>query len=70
MTPTIWNAEPIHLASDLDLHVSASAGVVTSGKTVNNVYASDLKLTPDQARAFACALIEGADKAEAAGGAA
>lgn len=56
MPPIIWNAEPIRLAAGLDLHVSASAGVVTTGKTVDDVYASDLKLTPEETIEYAEAL--------------
>jgi hypothetical protein len=52
------------LVDGIELQIHASDEGVTLGKLVDGVYASDLLLTPDQARALAVALIDGADHAE------
>jgi hypothetical protein len=60
---SIWQSNPIEV-DGMTVDVRAEAGSVTQGRTVGDVYASDLQLTPDQARALAVALIDGADHAE------
>lgn len=62
-----WNAEPIHLSPELSLNTAGSADGVSCGKTINGIYASDLVLTPAQARAYAANLLRAADVAEQAG---
>lgn len=60
---SIWQSTPIKV-DGMTVDVRADNHGVTQGRTVGGIYASDLLLTPDQARELACALIEGADKAE------
>ena len=66
----IWASSPIQIRDELKVDVKASADTVTLGTFNDAVQAIDLVLTPDQARTLACALIEGADRADASGGAA
>jgi hypothetical protein len=56
---TTWTSAPIHVADDLLIDVQASSEGVTCRKSVDGVYASDLLLTPDQAKQYGQALIEG-----------
>lgn len=59
-----WQSKPITVDGiAMDVRTN-TAGKVVIGKQIGDVYAADLALTPDQARSIACALIEGADKAE------
>ena len=65
-----WNAPVICLTNEFDLRVSASAECVTTGRTNNNIYASDLKLVSTaQAREYAAAINTAADFCDAARGA-
>jgi len=50
----------------ITIDIKADADGVELGKTVDGLYASDLHLTPEQARAIADALIEGAARCLAA----
>lgn len=66
-----WQSE--HLQIDgMTVDVRASKEGVTSGRTVDGVYASDLLMTPEQADAFGTLLLKGATKCRQirAGGAA
>jgi len=56
MTPSTFNAATIHLAAGMDLHVAVADGKVVTGKTVDDVYASDTKMTPDETMAYSDAL--------------
>lgn len=60
---TTWQSNPIAV-DGMTVDVRAEAGSVTQGRTVGDVYASDLQLTPHKARMLAYALLEGADRAE------
>ncbi|MBT2142718.1 MULTISPECIES: hypothetical protein [unclassified Rhodanobacter] len=62
----LWASGPIQIRDELHADVKATASTVILGTYNDAVQASDLVLTPDQARTIACALIEGADAAEAA----
>ena len=64
-----WASAPIHIRDELQVDVKASAESVTFGTYNDAVQASDLVLTPDQARSIACALIEGADRVDEFGSA-
>lgn len=64
-----WNANPINLTPELQLHASADAAGVIASKTVNDVDANDTKLTPDQADAYADMLHAAAAESRAARGA-
>jgi hypothetical protein len=56
-----WYSQPIHIpVHEFLLDVRADAEAVDAGRTVNGIYASDLRLTPEQALAYAAALQEGA----------
>lgn len=59
-----WESKHITTHCGMELHVSASQGVVDIHRTVDGVDAQDTALTPDQARTLAAALIDGADHAE------
>lgn len=62
----LWASSPIQIHDELHADVKASAEAVTFGTYNDAVQATELVLTPDQARTIACALIEGADAADAA----
>ncbi len=59
-----WRSEAIELAPSFAVGVTANDGRVTLGTFCAEVHASDLALTPEQARAIAALLIQGADKSE------
>jgi hypothetical protein len=56
---TTWTSEAIHISDDLLIDVQATSEGVTCRKSVEGVYASDLLLTPEQAKQYGQALIEG-----------
>ena len=60
-----WQSETINV-NGLDLQVQADAEGVNLGKTVDGIYASDLKLTDEQARELAYNLTIAARKHRAA----
>jgi hypothetical protein len=63
-----WQSESIAV-DGIEVQVHSSREGVVLGKVVDGVYASDLLLSDtNKARSIACALIEGADKADAARG--
>lgn len=62
----LWASGPIQIRDELHADIKATASTVTLGTYNDAVQATDLVLTPDQARTLACALIEGADRADAA----
>ena len=62
---TSWQSAPIQI-DGITVDVRADANGVELGKTVDGLYASDLHLTPEQARAIAGALTEGAARCLAA----
>lgn len=51
-----WNTATIRLDAGVDLHVAVADGRVVAGKTVDDVDASDTKMTPEEAMAYADAL--------------
>lgn len=56
MSANTWNPVTIHLAAGMDQHVAVADGKVVTGKTVDDVYASDTKMTPEETMAYADAL--------------
>jgi hypothetical protein len=58
-----WQSERIPV-DGMEIHVQAQLGAVDIHRTVDGVDAQDTRLTPDQARTLAVALIDGADHAE------
>lgn len=58
-----WQSTPIAV-DGIEVQIRSNESGVTFGKTVEGVYASDLLLTPDEARRLARALLEGADNSE------
>jgi hypothetical protein len=66
---TIWTSAPIAIRGELYAEVKVSAnGEITFGTYNDAVQAGETAYTSDQARSIACALIEGADKADEARG--
>lgn len=66
---TAWQSKMIQLSAELEIHIQADPNGVTFGKTVGGTYASDLLLTPKQARQLAADLLAGAHESESAAGA-
>ncbi|MEW9623250.1 hypothetical protein [Rhodanobacter geophilus] len=60
---TTWQSTPIPV-DGIEAQVYASADGVTLGMVVNGTYASDLLLTPKQARQLAADLQAGAHESE------
>ena len=58
-----WKSNPIPV-DGVQVQVHASDEGVVLGKSVQGIYASDLRCSPDQARSIAYALIEAANRAE------
>jgi hypothetical protein len=56
MSPNTFTPATIHIAAGMDLHVAIVDGKVVTGKTVDDVYASDTKMTADETMAYADAL--------------
>lgn len=58
-----WQSNPIPV-NGVQIQIQANKDGVTFGKSVDGTYASDLLLSPDEARSVAYALIEGAGRVE------
>lgn len=66
MNEPIWSSKAIRITAAVCFDVKANSGVVLGMFIGEGEVATDHHLTPDQARTLACALIEGADAADAA----
>lgn len=62
---TDWKSEGVQLTPSFAVDVRVDAHVVIFGAVLGDcMYASDLAMTPKQARAIAALLMQGADKSE------
>jgi hypothetical protein len=60
-----WQSKPLQI-NGMTIDVRANRDGVTSGRTVDGIYASDLLMAPEQAIEYAKALTEGATRCLAA----
>ncbi|UPG89301.1 hypothetical protein L2Y96_18150 [Luteibacter aegosomaticola] len=66
MATTTWTSPRIQLTDTVYVDVSASADGVTLGESANHTIASDMHLSPRNARLLAIALLQGAEECEKA----